>query len=164
MLVRDEDHNGQYIGELSKTDCTVSAIWYDNAAICSDDEFIKQQIDDKAEMVENRLASACESFRSGIAFHMINDVAMQRRSFKPDERDVISHDVNLYFSNQIAELRLEGGKLGHQDIMLIFCTVLGIDQDVVADIMCTSRSNMRSIKSRLKSKISAESFSLYFKE
>ena len=128
------------------------------------DEFIKQQIDDKAEMVENRLASACESFRSGIAFHMINDVAMQRRSFKPDERDVISHDVNLYFSNQIAEHRLEGGKLGHQDIMLIFCTVLGIDQDVVADIMCTSRSNMRSIKSRLKSKISAESFSLYFKE
>ena len=49
----------------------------------------------------------------------------------------------------------------HDDL---FCNVLGIDQEVTADIMCTSRSNLRSMKSRLKSKISAEAFSLYFKE
>lgn len=128
------------------------------------DDFIKRQIEEKAETVENRLVSACESFRSGIAFNMINDVVMEHRGFKPDERDVILHDVNLYFSNQIASLREEAGRLGQQDIMLIFCNVLGLDQGVTADIMCTSRSNMRSIKSRLKSKISAESFSLYFKE
>lgn len=97
-------------------------------------------------------------------FILINDVAMERRSFKPDERDVIIHDINLYFSNQIAALRDEAGRLGQQDIMLIFCNILGIDQEITADIMCTSRSNMRSIKSRLKSKIQAETFSLYFKD
>lgn len=128
------------------------------------DDFIKKQMEEKAQTVENRLTSACDSFRSGIAFNLINDVAMERRSFKPDERDVIIHDINLYFSNQIAALRDEAGRLGQQDIMLIFCNILGIDQEITADIMCTSRSNMRSIKSRLKSKIQAETFSLYFKD
>ena len=97
------------------------------------------------------------------AFNLINDVAMEHRSFKPNERDVITHDINLYFSSQIASLRDEA-KLGQQDIMLMFCNILGIDQELTADIMCTSRSNMRSIKSRLKSKVSPETFSLYFKE
>ena len=128
------------------------------------DDFIKKQLEEKAETVENRLVSACESFRSGIAFNMINDVVMEHRSFKQDERDVILHDINLYFSSQIVGLREGSGKLGQQDIMLLFCNVLGLDQEVTADIMCTSRSNLRSIKSRLKSKISAENFSLYFKE
>ncbi|MBR4811122.1 MAG: hypothetical protein IK039_05105, partial [Bacteroidaceae bacterium] len=107
---------------------------------------------------------ACDAFRTGIAFNLVNDVAMQRRSFKQEERDVVVHDINLYFASPIGALRAEAGKLGQQDINLIFCTLLGLDQDLIADIMCTSRSNMRSIKSRLKSKISADSFSLYFKE
>ena len=79
-------------------------------------------------------------------------------------RDVVVHDINLYFASAIAALRSEAGKLGQQDINLIFCTLLGFDADLTADFMCTSRSNMRSIKSRLKSKISADTFSLYFKE
>ena len=128
------------------------------------DDFIKKQVEEKTNSAGNRLADACDSFRSGIAFNLINDVAMEHRSFKPNERDVVTHDINLYFSSQIASLRDEAGKLGQQDIMLIFCNILGIDQEVTADIMCTSRSNMRSIKSRLKSKISADTFSLYFKE
>ena len=107
---------------------------------------------------------ACEAFRTGIAFNLVNDVALQKRSFRQEERDVVVHDINLYFANPIAVLRAEAGKLGQQDINLIFCTLLGFDQELTADIMCTSRSNMRSIKSRLKSKISAESFALYFKE
>ena len=74
------------------------------------------------------------------------------------------HDINLYFASPIAALRAEAGKLGQQEINLIFCTLLGFDQDLTADIMCTSRSNLRGIKSRLKSKISADTFSLYFKE
>jgi hypothetical protein len=128
------------------------------------DDFIKKQVEEKSNKAGNRLADACESFRNGIAFNLINDVAMEHRSFKQDERDVVTHDINLYFSSQIASLRDEAGKLGQQDIMLIFCNILGIDQELTADIMCTSRSNMRSIKSRLKSKISADTFSLYFKE
>lgn len=128
------------------------------------DDFIKKQVEEKTNSAGNRLADACDSFRSGIAFNLINDVAMEHRSFKPNERDVVTHDINLYFSSQIASLRDEAGKLGQQDIMLIFCNILGIDQEITADIMCTSRSNMRSIKSRLRSKISAETFSLYFKD
>ena len=127
------------------------------------DDFIIKQVEEKANKAGNRLTEACESFRNGIAFNLINDVAMEHRSFKPNERDVITHDINLYFSNQIASLRDEA-KLGQQDIMLMFCNILGIDQELTADIMCTSRSNMRSIKSRLKSKVSPETFSLYFKE
>ena len=74
------------------------------------------------------------------------------------------HDINLYFASLIALLRAESGKLGQQDISLIFCTQIGFDQEVIADIMCTSRSNLRSIKSRLRSKISADTFALYFKD
>ena len=128
------------------------------------DERVRKQIEEITKSDGNRLVEACNAFRSGIAFNMVNDVILQKRSFKQEERDVVVHDINLYFANPIAALRNESGKLGQQDISLIFCTLLGFDQEVIADIMCTSRSNMRSIKSRLKSKISAETFALYFKE
>lgn len=128
------------------------------------DDRIQKQIEEKANTKGNRLMEACEAFRTGIAFSLVNDVALQKRSFRQEERDVVVHDINLYFANPIAALRAEAVKLGQQDINFIFCTLLGFDQDLIADIMCTSRSNMRSIKSRLKSKISAESFALYFKE
>ncbi|MBO6078824.1 MAG: tetratricopeptide repeat protein [Bacteroidaceae bacterium] len=128
------------------------------------DDLIQKQIEEKSNSDGNRLMEACEAFRTGIAFNLVNDVAMQRRSFKQEERDVVVHDINLYFASPIAALRAEAGKLGQQEINLIFCTLLGFDQDLTADIMCTSRSNLRSIKSRLKSKISADTFSLYFKE
>jgi len=128
------------------------------------DDLIQKQIEEKANSEGNRLMEACEAFRTGIAFNLVNDVSLQKRSFRQEERDVVVHDINLYFANPIAALRAEAGKLGQQDINLIFCTLLGFDQELIADIMCTSRSNMRSIKSRLKSKISAESFALYFKE
>ena len=128
------------------------------------EELVRKQIEEITKSDGNRLVEACNAFRSGIAFNMVNDVILQKRSFKQEERDVVVHDINLYFANPIAALRNESGKLGQQDISLIFCTLLGFDQEVIADIMCTSRSNMRSIKSRLKSKISAETFALYFKE
>ena len=128
------------------------------------DDLVQKQMEEKSNSEGNRLMEACEAFRTGIAFNLVNDVALQKRSFRQEERDVVVHDINLYFAGPIAVLRSEAGKLGQQDINLIFCTLLGFDQELVADIMCTSRSNMRSIKSRLKSKISAESFSLYFKE
>lgn len=128
------------------------------------DDLVQKQLEEKSNSEGNRLMEACDSFRTGIAFNLVNDVALQKRSFRQEERDVVVHDINLYFAGPIAALRAEAGKLGQQDINLIFCTLLGFDQELVADIMCTSRSNMRSIKSRLKSKISAESFSLYFKE
>jgi len=128
------------------------------------EEMVRKRLEEKANSEGNRLMEACDAFRTGIAFNLVNDVALQKRSFRQEERDVVVHDINLYFAAPIAALRAEAGKLGQQDINLIFCTLLGFDQELVADIMCTSRSNMRSIKSRLKSKISAESFSLYFKE
>lgn len=128
------------------------------------DDLIQKQIEEKANSEGNRLMEACDAFRTGIAFNLVNDVALQKRSFRQEERDVVVHDINLYFATPIAALRAEAGRLGQQDINLIFCTLLGFDQDLIADMMCTSRSNMRSIKSRLKSKISAESFTLYFKE
>lgn len=128
------------------------------------DEFIKKQIQEKNESASGKLSQSCESFRAGTAFNMINDIAMQHRAFRLEERDVVVHDINLYFADEIAALKNESGKLGQQEVTYIFCTVLGINQDVIADIMCTSRSNMRSIKSRLKSKISSDSFALYFKE
>lgn len=128
------------------------------------DDLIQKQIEERSNSEGNRLMEACEAFRTGIAFNLVNDVALQKRSFRQEERDVVIHDINLYFANPIAALRAEAGKLGQQDINFIFCTLLGFDQDLTADIMCTSRSNMRSIKSRLKSKISADTFSLYFKE
>lgn len=128
------------------------------------DDLVQKQMEEKSQSDGNRLMEASEAFRTGIAFNLVNDVALQKRSFRQEERDVIIHDINLYFASHIAALRAEGGKLGQQDISLIFCTQLGFDQEMIADIMCTSRSNLRSIKSRLKSKISAESFSLYFKE
>ena len=89
---------------------------------------------------------------------------MEHRSFRMEERDLVTHDINLYFGDMIGALRAECVKVGQNEINLLFLTALGLNQDLIADIMCTSRSNMRSIKSRLKSKISAESFSLYFKE
>ncbi len=128
------------------------------------DDLIQKKIEEKSNSDGNRLMEACEAFRTGIAFNLVNDVALQHRSFRQEERDVVVHDINLYFASQIAGLRAEAGKLGQQDINLLFCTLLGFDQDLIADMMCTSRSNMRSIKSRLKSKISAESFSLFFKD
>ena len=128
------------------------------------DDLIQKQIEEKSNSEGNRLMESCEAFRTGIAFNLVNDVAMQRRSFRQEERDVVVHDINLYFASFIAALRAEAGKLGQQDINLIFCTLLGFDQDLIADIMCTSRSNLRSIKSRLRSKISADTFALYFKE
>lgn len=128
------------------------------------DDLIQKQIEEKAKSAGNRLMEACEAFRTGIAFNLVNEVSLQRRSFRQEERDVVIHDINLYFATPIAALRAEADRLGQQDINLIFCTLLGFDQDLIADIMCTSRSNMRSIKSRLKAKISAESFSLYFKD
>ena len=128
------------------------------------EEMVKKKMEEKSSAEGNRLAEACEAFRTGIAFNLVNDVALQKRSFKQEEREVVIHDVNLYFATPIAALRAEAGKLGQQDISLIFCTLVGFDQELIADIMCTSRSNMRSIKSRLRSKISAETFSLYFKE
>ena len=128
------------------------------------DDLIQKQLEEKSQSDGNRIQKASDAFRTGIAFNLVNDVALQRRSFRQEERDVVIHDINLYFAGPIAALRAEAGKLGQQDINLIFCTLLGFDQEIIADIMCTSRSNMRSIKSRLKSKISAESFSLYFKE
>ena len=128
------------------------------------DDLIQKQIEEKSNSDGNRLMEACDAFRTGIAFNLVNDVALQKRSFKQEERDVVIHDINLYFASPIGMLRAEAGKLGQQDINLIFCTLLGFDQEMIADIMCTSRSNMRSIKSRLRSKISAESFLLYFKE
>ena len=128
------------------------------------EDFVQKQMEDKATAKGNRLTEACEAFRGGIAFNLVGDVIMQHRSFRQEERDVVVHDINLYFASLIAALRDEAGKLGQQDINLIFCTLLGFDQEVIADIMCTSRSNLRSIKSRLRSKISPESFALYFKE
>ena len=128
------------------------------------DDLIHKQMEEKASSEGNRLSEACEAFRTGIAFNLVNDVAMQHRSFRQEERDVVVHDINLYFAALIANLREEAGKLSQQEINLIFCTLLGFDQDIISDIMCTSRSNMRSIKSRLKSRISADTFQLYFKE
>ena len=128
------------------------------------DDLIQRQIEEKSNSDGNRLMEACDAFRTGIAFNLVNDIAMQRRSFRQEERDVVVHDINLYFASHIAALRSEAGKLSQQDINLVFCTLLGFEQELTADFMCTSRSNLRSIKSRLKSKISAESFALYFKE
>ena len=128
------------------------------------EDFVQKQIDEKSTSQGNRLMEACEAFRGGIAFNLVGDVMLQHRSFHQEERDVVIHDINLYFASFIAALRDEAGRLGQQDISLIFCTLIGFDQEVIADIMCTTRSNLRSIKSRLRSKISPESFSLYFKD
>ena len=128
------------------------------------DDLIQKQIEENSQSDGDRLMEACDAFRTGIAFNLVGDVALQHRSFKQEERDVIVHDINLYFASPIAMLRAEAGKMGQQDINLIFCTLLGFDQEMIADIMCTSRSNLRSIKSRLKAKISSDTFSLYFKE
>lgn len=128
------------------------------------EDLIRKQIEEKVSSEDNRLMEACIAFKTGIAFNLVNDVALQKRSFRQEERDVVVHDINIYFATPIAALRAEAGKLSQQDINLIFCTLIGFDQDLTADIMCTSRSNMRSIKSRLRSKISADTFALYFKE
>ncbi|MBP5647213.1 MAG: tetratricopeptide repeat protein [Bacteroidaceae bacterium] len=128
------------------------------------DEFVRKQNSERYDTVSNQLESLCTRFRSGTAYSLINDVGMEHRSFRMEERDLVTHDINLYFGDMIGALRAECGKVGQNEINLLFLTALGLNQDLIADIMCTSRSNMRSIKSRLKSKISAESFSLYFKE
>ena len=128
------------------------------------DEFIRKQQSDRYDTSSGQLESLCTMFRTGTAYSLINDVGMEHRSFRMEERDLVGHDINLYFGDMIAELRSECGRVGQNEINLMFLTALGFSQDLIADILCTSRSNLRSMKSRLKSKISAETFSLYFKE
>ena len=128
------------------------------------DEFVRKQDKGRYDTQSSQLESLCKRFRSGTAYSMINDVEMEHRSFRMEERDLVTHDINLYFGDMIGALRNECGKLGQKEINLMFLTALGFSQDLISDIMCTSRSNVRSMKSRLKSKISEESFSLYFKK
>ena len=128
------------------------------------DEFIRKQNSERYDTANSQLESLCSRFRSGTAYSLINDVGMEHRSFRMEERDLVAHDINLYFGDMIGALRTECARIGQNEINLMFLTALGFNQDLIADIMCTSRSNLRSIKSRLKSKISAESFSLYFRE
>lgn len=128
------------------------------------DEFIRKQTREKEETAENGLQELCRHFRTGTAYSLIQDLQMQHRSMKAEERDVVIHDLNLYFADMIATLKAEAGKLNQQEICLLFCTALGIDQDMIADIICTSRSNMRSIKSRLKAKVQTSTFTMFFGE
>lgn len=128
------------------------------------DEFIRKQTREKEESAENGLQELCRHFRTGTAYSLIQDLQLQHRGMKSEERDVVIHDLNLYFADMIADLKAESGKLNQQEICLMFCTALGFDQDLIADIICTSRSNLRSIKSRLKAKIQQASFARFFGE
>ncbi len=128
------------------------------------DEFIRKQNSERYDTVSSQLESLCKRFRSGTAYSLINDVGMEHRSFRMEERDLVAHDINLYFGDMIGSLRAECGKVGQNEINLLFLTALGLNPDLIADILCTSRSNLRSIKSRLKSKVTDETFSLFFKD
>lgn len=128
------------------------------------DAYVREQTHEKEVSAGNRLQELCRHFRSGVAYSLIQDLQLQHRGMKSEERDVVFHDLNLYFADMIAEIKAESVKLNQQEICLMFGTALGLDQDMIADIICTSRSNLRSIKSRLKAKVQTGTFTMFFGE
>ena len=124
-----------------------------------------QEIADKRN-ARNRdvLISCCDMFRSGTAYNMIMETSVEQRPFRSEERDLLSHDIGLYFADVQKQIRDESPKISTQEFCYMVLKALQFDSRIISDIMCTSQANLRSIKSRIKQKLSQDTFTRFFGE
>ena len=110
------------------------------------------------------LQSCCDMFRSGTAYNLIMETSVEQRPFHSEERDLISHDIGLYFADVQKQVRDESSKISMTEFCYMVLKALQLDSRVISDIMCTSQANLRSTKSRIKQKLSQDTFTRFFGE
>ena len=132
------------------------------------DEFLlsqnKEQSRSAAAQNKDMLQSCCEMFRNGAAYGLITKVSLEQRAFKPEEREVVNHDIGLYFSDILAQVRGESPKISTQEMSFMVLKALRLDSRTISDILCTSQANLRSIKSRIRQKLPADTFNRFLGE
>ncbi|MBO4498998.1 MAG: hypothetical protein J5732_01945 [Bacteroidaceae bacterium] len=125
------------------------------------DEFLVRQAHERRKEGGDLLESCCSGFREGTAYSLIMKLASQQRFFKVEERELVNHDVGVYFSDIQRQLRDEAPNISANEFLYLILKAVGLDSKVIANIMCTSLTNLRSIKLRVRRKLTDETASRF---
>lgn len=117
----------------------------------------------KYESLQDTLDSCCDLFRKTAAFEIMTEVA-QSKSPQIDKKapTVITHDINACFLTFKNAVKSEAPKLNDREFALLVCSYLGFDLHSIAVFLSLAYSTITAMKSRLRNKIPANLFNLFF--
>lgn len=122
------------------------------------DRYIIERNEEKpADSIEQILESSVQSFKDTASFKTLAKAHASGSQLSSNDRDMILHDISVHFYNVILKLQEESGKINRNELMLFCCLTSGLNGETISDLLCTSRSNLRAMKSRMKSKLKPES-------
>ena len=121
----------------------------------NDNFIISRNQQNETGSLKQDMADASSQFRSTVSYQIVLEKQGQENGFTSSEREMIIHDLFLYFSNPIRIIKEECEKVNRNELVFLCCAAVGLGSDTVSDLLCTSVSNVRSIKSRLKAKLNA---------
>lgn len=117
------------------------------------DEFLVRQTRERMREGDDLLDTCRTRFKEGAAYGLIMELAPQQRFFRVEERELVNHDIGVYFADIQRQLREEAPNISANEFKYLMLKAMGLDSKTVANIMCTSLSNLRSIKSRVRQKL-----------
>ncbi|MBR4337799.1 MAG: hypothetical protein IKP91_06140 [Bacteroidaceae bacterium] len=113
--------------------------------------------------LQDTLDSCCELFRKTAAYEIMTEAA-QASSPHIDKKapTVISHDINACFLTFRTAVKSEAPKLNEREFAFLVCHYLGFDLHSIALFLSSAYSTITAMKSRLKNKMPANLFNLFF--
>lgn len=113
--------------------------------------------------LQDTLDSCCELFRKTAAYEIMTEAA-QASSPHIDKKapTVISHDINACFLTFRNAVKSEAPKLNEREFAFLVCHYLGFDLHSIALFLSSAYSTITAMKSRLKNKMPANLFNLFF--
>lgn len=123
----------------------------------NDRYIIEKSEDIPSDNIEQILESSVRSFMDTASFKTLTETHASGAQLSSDDRDMICHDISVHFYKVILKIQEESGKINRNELMLFCCLASGLSSETISDLLCTSRSNLRSMKSRMKSKLNPES-------
>ena len=113
--------------------------------------------------LQDTLDSCCELFRKTAAYEIMTEAA-QASSPHIDKKapTVISHDINACFLTFRNAVKSEAPKLNEREFAFLVCQYLGFDLHSIALFLSSAYSTITAMKSRLKNKMPANLFNLFF--
>lgn len=115
----------------------------------------------KYESLQETLDACCALFRKTAAYDIMAKAAKTQRIDKKAPA-LIAHDIGTCFAELKKTLKLEAPKVNDKEFSFIICQYLDFDTRTTSLFLSTAYSTLTSMKSRLKSKMPPELFSMLF--
>ena len=109
-----------------------------------------------------KMETSTSLFRTKRGHNLLDEATFKDRELEMSECQAIEDDFYTCFTDIIRDLTLECPKINKQEVYLCLCSSLGYPTKVIASLLSRSEATIRSQKTRLKAKLPADIYHLFF--